>query len=87
MGKLIEYSDIAIFAVVLLCCVELCSLHLQYGGDPEQADMSREQLREKSMMLSMRSLKQDGIEKVLQGYTDFGVCQIDNKGAVKSDGA
>jgi len=23
-------------AVVLLCCVELCSLHLQYGGDPEQ---------------------------------------------------
>ena len=23
-------------AVVLICCVELCSLHLQYGGDPEQ---------------------------------------------------
>jgi len=23
-------------AVVLVCCVELCSLHLQYGGDPEQ---------------------------------------------------
>ena len=33
--------------------------------------VSREQLREKSMLLSMRSLKQDGIEKVLQGYTDF----------------
>ena len=32
---------------------------------------SREQIREKSMLLSMRSLKQDGIEKVLQGYTDF----------------
>jgi len=33
--------------------------------------VSREQVREKSMLLSMRSLKQDGIEKVLQGYTDF----------------
>src|SRR6201999_2275922 len=23
-------------AVVLVCCVELCSLHYQYGWDPEQ---------------------------------------------------
>ncbi len=33
--------------------------------------VSMEQVREKSMLLSMRSLKQDGIEKVLQGYTDY----------------
>jgi len=33
--------------------------------------VSRQQIQEKSVMLAVKSLKQDGIEKTLQGYTDF----------------
>ncbi|MEZ5492715.1 MAG: ATPase, T2SS/T4P/T4SS family [Gammaproteobacteria bacterium] len=38
--------------------------------------VSMEQIREKSMLLSMRSLKQDGLEKVLQGYTDYSQVRV-----------
>lgn len=38
--------------------------------------VSREQIREKAMKLSMRSLKQDGIEKILKGYTDFSQARV-----------
>jgi len=38
-------------------------------------------------IIETREQPADKLGLILRGYTDFGVCQIDNKGAVKSDGA
>ncbi len=38
--------------------------------------VSREQIRERAMKLSMRSLKQDGIEKILEGFTDCSQARV-----------